>query len=44
MKVTTAKEEGSNKKEIDLILSEGSKKAEITATQVIKRVKTKLGF
>ena len=34
----------SNKKEIDLILSEGSKKAEITATQVIKRVKTKLGF
>jgi len=33
-----------NKKEIDLILSEGSKKAEITATQVIKRVKTKLGF
>ena len=34
----------SNKKEIDLILSEGSKKAELTATQVIKRVKTKLGF
>ena len=34
----------SNKKEIDLILSEGSKKAEITAKQVIKRVKTKLGF
>ena len=34
----------SNKKEIDLILSEGSKKAESTATQVIKRVKTKLGF
>lgn len=34
----------SNKKEIDLILSEGSKKAEITATQVLKRVKTKLGF
>ena len=34
----------SNKKEIDLILSEGSKKAEITAAQVIKRVKTKLGF
>ena len=34
----------SNKKEIDLILSEGSKKAEIIATQVIKRVKTKLGF
>jgi len=34
----------SNKKEIDFILSEGSKKAEITATQVIKRVKTKLGF
>ncbi len=34
----------SNKKEIDLILSEGSKKAEVTATQVIKRVKTKLGF
>ena len=34
----------SNKKEIDLILSEGSKKAEITARQVIKRVKTKLGF
>ena len=34
----------SNKKEIDLILSEGSKKAEITAIQVIKRVKTKLGF
>ena len=34
----------SNKKEIDLILSKGSKKAEITATQVIKRVKTKLGF
>ena len=33
-----------NKKEIDLILSEGSKKAESTATQVIKRVKTKLGF
>ena len=34
----------SNKKEIDLILSEGSKKAEITAKQVLKRVKTKLGF
>ena len=34
----------SNKKEIDLILSEGSKKADITAKQVIKRVKTKLGF
>lgn len=34
----------SNKKEIDLILSEGAKKAEITAKQVIKRVKTKLGF
>jgi tryptophanyl-tRNA synthetase len=34
----------SNKKEIDLILSEGAKKAEITAQQVIKRVKTKLGF
>ena len=34
----------SNKKEIDFILSEGSKKAEITAKQVIKRVKTKLGF
>ena len=34
----------SNKKEIDLILSEGSKKAEITARQVIKRVKTKLGL
>jgi len=34
----------SNKKEIDLILSEGSKKAETTATQVLKRVKTKLGF
>lgn len=34
----------SNKKEIDLILSEGSKKAQITAKQVIKRVKTKLGF
>ena len=34
----------SNKKEIDLILAEGSKKAEITATHVIKRVKTKLGF
>ena len=34
----------SNKKEIDLILREGSKKAEVTATQVIKRVKTKLGF
>ncbi|MEC8367472.1 MAG: tryptophan--tRNA ligase [Bacteroidota bacterium] len=34
----------SNKKEIDLILREGSKKAEITAKQVIKRVKTKLGF
>ena len=34
----------SNKKEIDLILYEGSKKAEITAKQVIKRVKTKLGF
>ena len=34
----------SNKKEIDFILSEGSKKAELTATQVIKRVKTKLGF
>jgi len=27
-----------------LILSEGSKKAEITAKQVLKRVKTKLGF
>jgi len=27
-----------------VILSEGSKKAEITARQVIKRVKTKLGF
>lgn len=34
----------SNKKEIDFILGEGSKKAEITAKQVIKRVKTKLGF
>ena len=34
----------SNKKEIDLILNEGAKKAEITAKQVIKRVKTKLGF
>ena len=34
----------SNKKEIDLILAEGSKKAEITAKQVLKRVKTKLGF
>ena len=34
----------SNKKEIDLILNEGSKKAEITAKQVLKRVKTKLGF
>lgn len=34
----------SNKKEIDLILSEGSKKAKVTATQVIKRVKAKLGF
>ena len=34
----------SNKKEIDFILSEGSKKAEITAKQVLKRVKTKLGF
>ena len=34
----------SNKKEIDLILSEGSNKADITAKQVIKRVKTKLGF
>jgi tryptophanyl-tRNA synthetase len=34
----------SNKKEIDLILSEGSKKADITAKQVLKRVKTKLGF
>ena len=34
----------SNKKEIDLILSEGSKKADITAKKVIKRVKTKLGF
>ena len=34
----------SNKKEIDLILSEGSKKAEITAKKVLKRVKTKLGF
>lgn len=34
----------SNKKEIDLILSKGSKKAEITAKQVLKRVKTKLGF
>ena len=34
----------SNKKEIDLILSEGSKKAEITAKQVLERVKTKLGF
>ena len=34
----------SNKKEIDFILSEGAKKAKITATQVIKRVKTKVGF
>ena len=34
----------SNKKEIDLILSEGSKKADTTAKKVIKRVKTKLGF
>ena len=34
----------SNKKEIDLILIEGSKKAKVTATQVIKRVKAKLGF
>ena len=34
----------SNKKDIDLILSKGSKKAEITAKQVLKRVKTKLGF
>ena len=34
----------SNKKEIDLILGEGSKKAKVTATQVIKRVKAKLGF
>ena len=34
----------SNKKEIDLILSEGAKKAEITAKQVLKRVKTKLGL
>lgn len=34
----------SNKKEVDLILSEGSKKAEITAKQVLERVKTKLGF
>lgn len=34
----------SNKKEIDFILGEGAKKAEITAKQVIKRVKTKLGF
>ncbi|MGB1131949.1 MAG: tryptophan--tRNA ligase [Flavobacteriaceae bacterium] len=34
----------SNKKEIDSILSEGSKKADTTAKKVIKRVKTKLGF
>jgi tryptophanyl-tRNA synthetase len=34
----------SNKKEIDLILSEGAKKAEIIASHVLKRVKTKLGF
>ncbi len=34
----------SNKKEIDLILSEGAKKAEIIASNVLKRVKTKLGF
>lgn len=34
----------SNKKEIDLILSEGAKKAESIASQVLKRVKTKLGF
>lgn len=34
----------SNKKEIDLILSEGAKKAESISSQVLKRVKTKLGF
>ena len=34
----------SNKKEIDLILSEGAKKAESIASQVLKRVKIKLGF
>ena len=34
----------SNKKEIDLILSEGSKKAEITAKQVLKKSQNKTRF
>jgi hypothetical protein len=34
----------SNKNEIDLILDAGSKKAMITANQVMARVRKKLGY
>ena len=34
----------SNKKEIDLILSEGAEKANKTANEVINRVRKKLGY
>jgi hypothetical protein len=34
----------SNKKEIDDVLCEGASKALITASDVLRRVKTKLGY